>query len=82
MGERVKPSKPRRHFYVSAIDGTKKYLIAGPYETHAQALELVDAVKAQADKVDPRAAFMAWGTASSAILIPAPLGAFKGEKHQ
>lgn len=52
-------------FYISAIDGSRKFLVAGPYPTHAEALTLVDTVRRQACERDPRGYFMAWGTASS-----------------
>ncbi len=65
---------PRKHYYVSAIDGTRRYLIAGPWPTHAEALAKVDAVRTAADAIDPRAWFMAWGTAGSDEEIRTPLG--------
>ncbi len=49
-------------YYVSAIDGRKNYLMAGPYAQHADALEDVQRVREIADKADARAHFMAWGT--------------------
>lgn len=55
----------RRYYYVSAIDGDRKYLIAGPYGSHRAALDMVQAVKAYAGSIDRRAVFMAWGTAGS-----------------
>ncbi len=67
-------STPRKFFYVSAIDGTHRYLIAGPYPDHASAIAKVDHVRAEADKLDPRAWFMAWGTAGSDEEIKTPLG--------
>ena len=65
-----------KHFYVSAIDGSRKYLVAGPYADHATALARVDAVRGRADEINPRAWFMAWGTAGSPTEIRTPLGAF------
>jgi hypothetical protein len=53
-----------RAFYVSAIDGDRKALICGPYETHEAALEDVTRVKRAAERVDHRAVWWAWGTAS------------------
>ena len=49
-------------YFVSAIDGTKKYLMAGPYAQHTDALEDVERVLEIAYKADGRAHFMAWGT--------------------
>jgi len=65
-------------FYVSALDGPKSFLVAGPYPDHATAIARVDAVRRHAE-VDPRSHWMAWGTCS----LPAapanhttPLGQF------
>lgn len=52
-------------FYVSAINGTRKFLVSGPYPTHAEALALVNHARRQACERDPRGYFMEWGTASS-----------------
>lgn len=70
----------RKFFYVSAIDGAGKkgarhFLIAGPYPDHAAALAKVDHVRTEADKLDPRAWFMAWGTAGADDEIKTPMGA-------
>ena len=64
-----------KSFYVSAIDGQKKYLIAGPYASHTEALEKVDAVNKRACELDARACFMAWGTAKAPVQ-KTPMGAF------
>ena len=63
-----------KFYYVSAIDGRKKHLVAGPYGTHEHALARVKPVRAYADSVDGRAHFMAWGTAGSSENIKTPLG--------
>lgn len=64
-------------FYVSAIDGPRTFLIAGPYDSHHAALSRVDAVRDHARSIDGRAHFMAWGTCSSASLDKStPLGRF------
>lgn len=49
-------------YFVSAMDGGSYWLIAGPYDTHAEALDAVEPVKAKANELDPRAWFMGWGT--------------------
>lgn len=56
-------------FYVSVEDGPKKFnVVAGPYDTHAEALAVVEPVKRLAiDGVDggpcdPYAHFYSWGT--------------------
>lgn len=67
------PSDDAKHFYVSAIDGPRKHLVAGPYSSHDEAKGMVDHVRKHADS-DPRAHFMAWGTAGSATPLKTPLG--------
>ena len=49
-------------YFVSAIDGGKKYIVAGPYELHEKAIADVDRVRNIAETADARAIFMAWGT--------------------
>ena len=49
-------------YFVSAIDGAKNYLMAGPYETHGEALAKIDPVRDIANNHDGRAWFMRWGT--------------------
>jgi hypothetical protein len=62
--EEAQIADPRPGFYyVSAIDGNRKALVSGPYETHQQALDKVREVRAAAEKVDPRSFWYAWGTA-------------------
>jgi hypothetical protein len=68
------PSPDIKHFYVSAIDGAKRYMVAGPYGSHDHALSMVEHVRKHADG-DPRAHFMAWGTAGTSIPVKTPLGA-------
>ena len=52
-------------YYVTAIDIARAsvFYMAGPYATHAEALANVRPALTLADKHDPRAWFMAWGTA-------------------
>lgn len=50
-------------FYVSAIDGSRKALVAGPFESHEEALDAVDATRSEWCELDGRAWFYAWGTA-------------------
>ena len=72
------PAPDIRFFYVSAIAGRRRYLIAGPYADHATAKGRVEAVLAHAHKVDRsgRAWFMGWGTAGSVEPMKTPLGTF------
>jgi hypothetical protein len=51
------------YYYVSVIDGSRKGLVSGPYETHGEALQAVERVRRAAEKVDPRAVWYAFGTA-------------------
>jgi hypothetical protein len=54
-----------RKFYVSAIDGPRYTFLAGPFNTHQEALDLVDSARTKANEVDPRAWFYAYGTAQA-----------------
>lgn len=58
-------------FYVSVIDGPRigdaievkrMGLLAGPYQTHQEALDTVDAVRKIADEINVWAHFYAFGT--------------------
>lgn len=51
-----------RGYYVSAIDGSRYSLLAGPYGTYEQALTMVEPVRKLAQRVDWRAWFYAFGT--------------------
>lgn len=77
------PNPDHSYHYVSAVDGPRRYLIAGPYSSHDAALSRVDEVRAiacdfQRNSSAGRAAFMAWGTASSAEPLKTALGAHTG----
>lgn len=50
------------NYYVSVIDGPRFGLLAGPFRTHVEALELVERARKEAERVDPRAVFYAFGT--------------------
>lgn len=52
-----------RKFYVSAIDGPRHSFLAGPFDTHEEALGLVDTARQKANEIDPKAWFYAYGTA-------------------
>lgn len=74
------PNPDHEFHYVSAIDGDRRYLIAGPYSSHEAALARVNDVRFIAcdhkrNASAGRAWFMAWGTASSAEPFKTPLGA-------
>jgi hypothetical protein len=50
------------HYYVSAVDGSRYTLLAGPFATHEEALDRVDAAREKSTEIDPRAWFYAYGT--------------------
>lgn len=49
-------------YYVSVKDGGRSAFLSGPYETHPEALALVDRARAICQELDPRSAFYAFGT--------------------
>lgn len=53
-----------RHYYASVRDAGRTGLLAGPYATHAEALDKVDAARAKAVAADGYAWFYAYGTCS------------------
>lgn len=67
------PSQNIKHFYVSAIEGQKRHLVTGPYASLEEAKDQVANVRQHAD-TDPRAHFMAWGTAGTEAPVKTPLG--------
>jgi len=54
---------PQGRYFVTAIDAGATHYMAGPYPEHTAALADVDKALKIADKHDPRAWFMCWGTA-------------------
>lgn len=53
-----------RHYYVSMKRGKRTALLAGPFDTHEKALELVGKVTQAAYEVDPWLWFDLFGTCS------------------
>ena len=51
-------------YYVSALDGPKTYLMAGPYAAHQDALAMVATAREVAERNDHsgKSVWMAWGT--------------------
>ena len=49
-------------YYVSVIDGPRHALLAGPFVTHREALDMVDAARRVAVEVDRKSWFYAFGT--------------------
>lgn len=67
-------------YYVSAIDGSRRSLVRGPFRTHAEALEAVEPTKRLVEDRDPRAHWYAWGTArNEADLGPGVLDRWEAE---
>ena len=62
MSSQQPDSRPGR-YYVTAIDGDRRYFLAGPWPEHTQALAQVDAVRRFSEPTDPRAVWMSYGTA-------------------
>lgn len=50
-------------FYASVMDGVRTGLLLGPYDTHDEAMAVVDTAAELAETVDPRAHFYSFGTA-------------------
>ena len=65
-------------FYVSAHDGPRVYVVAGPYGSHAEAEGAVFTVRMAAEERSRRAVWMGWGTSSSNERIETPLGRLGG----
>jgi hypothetical protein len=65
--DRQRPDPRPGFYYVSAIDGARKVFARGPFPTHREALDRVDATRTAVEKVDPRAPWYAWGTARSEV---------------
>lgn len=52
-------------FYVTVVDGKRYGFLLGPYPTHQEAIDNVARGRNLANDADPRAAFYAFGTAST-----------------
>jgi hypothetical protein len=53
-----------RDYYVSMIRDKRYKLLAGPFATHLDALQMVDPAKREAARLDPFVDFDAFGTCS------------------
>lgn len=58
------PHTEPRDYFVSIVRGDRRGLLAGPFATHTEALAMVDAARAEAQRVDPWADFDSFGTCS------------------
>jgi hypothetical protein len=65
-------------YYVSAVDGDRHALCAGPYPSHATALARVEPMREEWEGRDPRAAFAGWGTCRIGLSGPCDC---PGETH-
>lgn len=65
-------------FYVSVVQGTRYGLLAGPYETHAEAKALVPKVRELAERLAPRDSFGAAFGTSRVKGEPFPEGLLNG----
>lgn len=65
-------------YYVSVVDGGRYALLAGPFSTHREALDLVPVVREAAYQVDPRSAFYAFGTCRLERRLDLPAGVLNG----
>jgi hypothetical protein len=63
---------PARKFYVSVVDGERFNFLAGPFDTHAEALAQVEPTRSRAEEVDPRACWYSFGTARAPAGYTAP----------
>ena len=52
-----------RYYYVSVIDGAEYRFLAGPFDTHAEALAHVEPARKLAIEYDRKAWFYGFGTA-------------------
>ena len=60
--DQIPDTKPG-NYYVSAINGTRKTLLAGPFKRHETALALLEVARNIAIEIDPYAHFWDFGTA-------------------
>lgn len=68
----------RKFYYVSAKDGDRTWLLAGPYPEHRTALDMEPEVRERAIAGRPAAVFYAFGTCGSDERFVTPLGAWTG----
>jgi hypothetical protein len=49
-------------YYVSVVDGKRYNFLAGPFQTHQEALDRVDGARKIGQEMDPKAWFYGFGT--------------------
>ena len=49
-------------FYVSIKDGKRFALVAGPFQDHQEALDMVQIARQKGEELDTMSIFYAWGT--------------------
>jgi len=76
----IAPDPRPGYYYVSCEDGGRRALVAGPYVDHETALADVDLVKAEAEQLDSRAIWYAWGTARSEANVGPGALAYGGQR--
>lgn len=69
------------NYYVSVQDQGRTALLAGPWPTHREALEMVDTVRTKACGLDPRGHWYAYGTARLPDDDSVPIRAGSLNKH-
>jgi|HubBroStandDraft_6_1064221.scaffolds.fasta_scaffold808273_3 hypothetical protein len=70
--------EPARDYYVTMRRAQRTAWLAGPFQTHAEALALVDTTRREAAAVDPWTHFDAFGTASLVRDPGNPVGKLNG----
>lgn len=55
-------SDTMQHFYVSVIDAKRYDLLAGPFATHQEALDMVEPARKLTTQIKPEAHFYGFGT--------------------
>lgn len=53
-------------YYVSIVDGEKFALMAGPFQNHQEAIDMVEKAQDKGNQLDSRAWFYGWGTVKMA----------------
>lgn len=68
------PHTEPRDYYVSLRRGSRTALLAGPFDTHTEALALVERATAEANRIDEWSWFDPFGTCSMPRAPTNPVG--------